>query len=386
MSTFTASELFTAIEVDEDFLLLDVRNSSDFSRFKVEGPNEIQMMNIPYFDFIEDAEGTAELVPTGKPIRVVCAKVGSSEYVADVLTNLGWKNVSHLEGGIVSWGNVLIPKRLNAQEDDYELWQFNRPGKASCSYGLVYSGQMFVFDPSRNVEFYQEFAAERGASITHTFETHLQADYISGSPSIVAETGAKFIAHAGDYDWGLFDYHRLSDGEEFSFSKSGGPTVIAIHSPGHTPGSTTYIIDEKFMVSGDTVFIVSIGRPDLGKQVVEWAKMLYATLKERITVLPEELQVLPGHFTDWNSEADSDNRIMRPFGEVKQINEAIYSIDDESEFVAFIESNMRSQPEIYGQIREVNAGRRTPCDQEQNVMDLGKNECAASAHGGVENA
>ena len=384
MATFSASHLFSAIESREDFLLLDVRNEDDFNQFKVEGPNNIEMLNIPYFDFIEDAEGSAALVPEGKPVLIVCAKVGSSEYVADVLTELGREDVSHLEGGIVSWGNVLVPKRINDDLDGYEVWQFNRPGKASCSYGVIYEGEMFLFDPSRNTEFYLSFAEDRGATITHTFETHLQADYISGSPKIAELTGATFVAHSSDFDYSIYDYHRLIDGEKINFSSNGGPSILCTHSPGHTPGSTTYVLGEKYMISGDTVFIVSVGRPDLGKKVVEWARMLYATLKDRISLMPDDLVVLPGHYTDWSMESDSENRILDDFGSIKQFNEDIYGISEEDEFVTYILDNMRKEPEIYGQIREVNSGRLTPCIDEQNIMDLGKNECAASGHSGIE--
>jgi glyoxylase-like metal-dependent hydrolase (beta-lactamase superfamily II) len=239
---------------------------------------------------------------------------------------------------------------------------------------------MFLFDPSRNVEFYQHFAESRGADITHTFETHLQADYISGSPLIAKETGATFVAHDGDYGSAIHEYRSLIDGESFDFSNEGGPSTLCIHSPGHTPGSTSYVIGEKYLISGDTVFIVSVGRPDLGNQVVEWAKMLYGTIKERISILPDSLLVLPGHYTDWSAEADSEMRIINDFGTIKRNNEEIYGIDDIDDFVSFIQSNMRQQPEIYGQIRKVNSGHLTPCNDEQNVMDLGKNECAASNH------
>ncbi len=378
--SFTATELFEAIESGDDFVLLDVRNGEDYSNFSVEGPNEIEMLNIPYFDFIENPESSVEKVPSGKPVRIVCAKEGSSEFVASVMTEFGHENVSHLEGGIISWGNVLVSKRVNSEVDSYEMWQFNRPGKASCSYGLVYEGEMFLFDPSRNLEFYQQFAESRGLKISHTFETHLQADYISGSPLIAEATGATFVAHDGDYSSGVHEYRSIIDGESFEFSNGGGPSTLCTHSPGHTPGSTSYVIDEKFLISGDTVFLVSVGRPDLGKQVVEWAKTLYATLKERITILPDSLIVLPGHYTDWSIEADSEMRIMNNFGAVKEYNEKIYGIDDVDEFVSYIQSHMREQPEIYDQIRKVNAGHMTPCNDEQNVMDLGKNECAASSH------
>jgi hypothetical protein len=117
----------------------------------------------------------------------------------------------------------------------------------------------------------------------------------------------------------------------------------------------------------------------LGKQVVEWAKTLYSTLKERISILPDSLIVLPGHYTDWSIEADSEMRIMNNFGAVKKYNEQIYGIDDVDEFVSYIKSNMREQPEIYDQIRKVNSGHLTPGNDEQNIMDLGKNECAASS-------
>jgi len=97
-------------------------------------------------------------------------------------------------------------------------------------------------------------------------------------------------------------------------------------------------------------------------------------------VMPDDLLVLPGHFTNWSKEADENNRIINNFGDVKRINEEIYGIEEEDDFVAYIEAHMRVQPEIYNQIRKVNAGILTPCETEQSVMDLGKNECAASAN------
>ena len=379
MESFTASELFNSFEGGEDFIILDVRNEEDFSRFSIEGPVDVLSLNIPYFDFIERPEESVAKVPSGPPVRVVCAKQGSSEFVRDVLMGLGRENVTYLHGGINTWGNVLIPKRVNSEDSSYELWQFNRPGKASCSYGLIYGTDMYVFDPSRDVQFYVEFAESRGAKISHTFETHLQADYISGSAKISDATGATFAAHPGDFSGSVYDYHPLSDGDLFNFDGA-GPVVQVVHSPGHTPGSTTFVVDEKFMLSGDTVFIVSVGRPDLGNQVVAWAKTLYATLQERIMVMPDDLLVLPGHFTNWSKEADENNRIINNFGDVKRINEEIYGIEEEDDFVAYIEANMRVQPEIYNQIRKVNAGILAPCETEQSVMDLGKNECAASAN------
>ena len=160
--------------------------------------------------------------------------------------------------------------------------------------------------------------------------------------------------------------------------RSSGPGVLCTHAPGHTPGSTVYLIDERFMVSGDTVFIVSVGRPDLGKKVVEWAKQLYATLQERICTLPDDLVVLPGHYTDWGAEGTDDRLIMNDFGTIKSLNKAIYGLDNEDDFVAYIVDHMRDQPEVYNTIRQLNAGLITAADEELDTLELGKNECAAS--------
>ena len=265
LQSYKAEDLFEWVTSEgQDFTLLDVRNNEEFGRFKVEGPLLSKMKNIPYMEFIEkEDESVAQVqVPKEESIRIVCAKEGSAKYVAEILVNNGWQDVRYLAEGIKSWGNMLVPK-LVASESGYKLYQFIRPGKASCSYGLIYEDEMAVFDPSRNVQFYQNFAKEQGARIIKTFETHLQADYISGSQQIFSGTGAQIVGHEKDFKAATFEYKSPNDQEVFKFSK-GGPEIQAIHMPGHTPGSTSYLIDNKYMVSGDTVFILSIGRPDLG--------------------------------------------------------------------------------------------------------------------------
>jgi len=279
IEAYKAEDLFEWITREgHDFTLLDVRNDEEFGRFKVEGPHLSKMINIPYVEFIEKEEESVAKVPVSKDekIRIVCAKEGSAKYVAEILVNNGWSDVKILEGGIKTWGNMLAPK-LVASDDGYKLYQFIRPGKASCSYGLLYEDEMVVFDPSRNTGFYQNFAKENGCKVVKTFETHLQADYISGSKQLSLDTGAKIIGNENDFKDAAFTYHLVGDHEVFRFSK-GGPEIKAIHMPGHTPGSTSYLIDSQYLVTGDTLFILSIGRPDLGGKAEEWSKLLYNTL------------------------------------------------------------------------------------------------------------
>ena len=380
VQSYRAEELFDWVtQAGHDFTLLDVRNNEEFGRFKVEGPHLSKMINIPYIEFIEKEEESVDRFQVAKEesIRIVCAKEGSAKYVGEILLNNGWKDVKILEKGIKSWGNMLTPK-LVASQNRYALYQFIRPGKASCSYGLIYEDEMVVFDPSRNAQFYEDFANEHGARIIKTFETHLQADYISGSKRLHSETGAQIVGHPNDFKDAVFEYKGVNDQEIFQCSKE-GPEIKAIHTPGHTPGSTSYLLDNKYLITGDTVFILSIGRPDLGGKAEEWSKLLFKTLRTKIAGMNDDLLILPGHYLDW-SEANPEKVFVDTMGSIKSKNADIYGIEEENDFVRFIKDNMRKQPEVYGEIRKVNAGILEVDEEEQEVMDLGKNECAASMH------
>jgi glyoxylase-like metal-dependent hydrolase (beta-lactamase superfamily II) len=377
LKSYKAEDLFEWVtRAGEEFLLLDVRVNEEFDRFKVEGPFLSDMVNVPYVEFVEHEEESVAKVPAAEKVRIVCAKEGSARYVGEILVNHGFNDVRYLEGGIKTWGNMLAPK-LVAANDGYKLYQFIRPGKASCSYGLIYDDQMVLFDPSRNVEFYQRFAENNGARIIKSCETHLQADYISGSKQIAADFGAHILGHENDFKDAAFSFQKIVDDQVYSFSK-GGPEIRALHMPGHTPGSTSYLIDNKYLITGDTVFILSIGRPDLGGKAEEWSKLLYLTLQTKIAKLDDNLIILPGHYMDW-SEANPDQVFSDTLGKIKDKNADIYSISTESAFIEFIKGNMRPQPEVYADIRKVNAGLLEVDAEEQEIMDLGKNECAASA-------
>jgi len=373
---YAAKDLYDWLTTKKDMVLLDVRNSKDFSRFPVEGPYPFEMKNISYFDFMEIEEESVARLPKGKPVRVVCASEGSAQFVADILANNGFTDVGYLMGGIKAWGNLLSPVLLNSGEE-YELYQFIRPGKASCSYGLAFGGELMLFDPSRAIDFYQDFAREKGLQLIRTCETHLQADYIAGSRLLEKATGVEIIANENDFAGAQFPYTRAKDGQALHFSK-GGPEVKVMFTPGHTPGSTSYIIDNRFMISGDTVFLQSVGRPDLGGKVDEWSDILFNTL-QKVQQLDPNLIVLPGHYISWQ-EANSDLAFAAPLSQAIEHNKSIYAIDNEKDFLAFIKENMRVQPKEYATIRKINANLEQVDDDKAEELDLGKNECAASAH------
>jgi len=373
--SYQANDLFDWLTARKDIVVLDVRNKKDFGRFQVESPYPFEMVNVSYYDFMEIEDECVAKIPAGRKIRIVCAQEGSAKYVAEILEKHGYEDVGYLAGGIKTWGNMLVPKLIE-DNDDFELYQFVRPGKASCSYALISGGEIMLFDPSRNLDYYLNFAKEKGCKIIKTFETHLQADYISGSRMIAEKTGATFFGD-GDFEGSKNPYKPVVDGETHTFA-NGGPEVIVLFTPGHTPGSVSYVINGKFMISGDMVFIASIGRPDLGGQAEDWAVMLYNSI-QLVKKLDHNILILPGHYMDWE-EANEDLIFMTPLGDAIDRNRDIYYIDSEAAFVQFIKDNMRPQPEEYAVIRLVNANTEKVDDDRAEELDLGKNECAATAY------
>lgn len=373
---YPAKDLYSWLTSKQNFLLLDVRNSIDFSRFQIESPFPFEMLNVSYFDFMEIEDESVAKIPRDKPIRIVCAKEGSAKYVGEILEKHGFEDIGYLEDGIKSWGNLLVPVLLNPGED-FELFQFIRPGKASCSYGLKHKEEMMVFDPSRNSTFYLDFARENDCKLVKTFETHLQADYISGSRILSETAEVEFLANENDFGSSKISYTPLQDGEKFSFSGN-GPVVTVFFTPGHTPGSTSFIIDGKYIISGDCIFIQSVGRPDLGGQVDAWSDILFDSL-QKIKEIYSDMIVLPGHYIAWE-EANSNLVFAATLAQVKEFNKDIFALDNKSDFLTFIKSNMREQPPEYATIRLINANLDQVNDDKAEELDLGKNECAASAY------
>jgi len=375
LTSYEAKDLFQWFIDKEDILVLDVRNEKDFNRFQVESPYPFDMKNVSYYDFMELEDESVAKVPQGRAIRIVCAKEGSAKYVGEILVKHGFSDVRYLTGGIKTWGNLLVP-RIVREGDDYNLYQFIRPGKASCSYGLSAGKEMMIFDPSRNVDFYIEFAKSKGCKIIKTFESHLQADYIAGSREIAQRTGAVFIGGV-DFEGTKAGHTPAVDNEVHRFS-AGGPDVKTLFTPGHTPGSLTFIVDDTYMLSGDTVFIQSIGRPDLGGQVDQWAVLLFNTI-QNVAKLDDSLLVLPGHYMDW-SEADEELIFCLTFRQVKDRNKEVFSMTEEKDFIQYIKDNMRTQPPEYALIRLANGNMEEYDIDKQEELDLGKNECAATAY------
>ncbi|WBL19613.1 MBL fold metallo-hydrolase [Citricoccus sp. NR2] len=180
--------------------------------------------------------------------------------------------------------------------------------QASYFIGCQARGEAIVVDARRDITDYLDLAEQQGMRIVAVTETHIHADYLSGTRELAAATGAEiYVSGEGGADWQYgFDAHRLYDGSSITL---GNITVQARHTPGHTPEHLIFLItdgafaDEPgYMISGDFVFAGDLGRPDLLDEAAggvdtrfEGARQLFKSLQEVFLPLPDHLQVYPGH-------------------------------------------------------------------------------------------
>lgn len=183
--------------------------------------------------------------------------------------------------------------------------------QASYFIGCQAKGEALVVDPRRDIDVYLRIAEKNGMRIIGVTETHIHADYLSGTRELAAKTGATmYVSDEGGPDWTYsadFDSAvRIKDGHKIVL---GNITVAAVHTPGHTPEHMSFLITDGaqadkpgFMLTGDFVFVGDLGRPDLLDEAAggidtrfQGAKDLFASLRDRFLTLPDYVQVLPAH-------------------------------------------------------------------------------------------
>lgn len=372
LNVMTAKELTRIVLAKEELFILDVRNEGDFKDWKIEGES-VEIINIPYFNLLDGVDEALDQIPAGKKLLVVCAKEGSSKFVAEQLAEAGRTNVNYLQGGMKTWSEHLEPVKIGDLKDGGSLYQFVRIGKGCLSYMVISQGEAAVIDTLRMTDVFEQFAKEQGAVIKHTLDTHLHADHISGGRKLAEQTGATYWLPPKDAAEVTFAYEKLEEGRDISV----GRTVIRIqpvYSPGHTIGSTSFIVDDHYLLTGDILFIESIGRPDLAGKAEDWVGDLRNTLYKRYKALSQDLIVLPAHFGKV-TELGTGGRVMARLSDLYRNNPGL-KIQHEDEFRRIVTENLPPQPNAYQEIRQTNMGKATPSEDEQREMEIGPNRCA----------
>ncbi|WP_269773273.1 MBL fold metallo-hydrolase [Bacillus safensis] len=371
VKAMTAEQLTKKIINKEPIFLLDVRNESDVQDWKIEG-KAVDYINVPYFELLDGVEDMVEKVPTDREVLVVCAKEGSSIMVAEMLSEAG-RTVSYLQGGMKAWSEHVEPVKIGDLSGGGELYQFVRMGKGCLSYMIMSSGEAAVVDAARMTEVYIDFAKKHDVSVAHVLDTHLHADHISGGKKLADQTGAAYWLPPKDAEEVTFEYKHLEEGQRITIGTS-SIDIHPLYSPGHTIGSTSFIVDNQFLLSGDILFVDSIGRPDLAGLAEDWVGDLRETLYDRYMALSKELIVLPAHFMVME-EVNEDGSVWKELGVLFEENHGL-NIEDEDVFRQMVTKNLPAQPNDYQDIRYTNMGKLTPDDEEQREMEIGPNRCA----------
>jgi glyoxylase-like metal-dependent hydrolase (beta-lactamase superfamily II) len=288
----------------------------------------------------------------------------------------------NIKGGMVAYGDYLEPVRVPLSDGEakrFELWQVNRRGKACLSYVIRSGDEAVLVDPSRRIDWYEAFVGKLGARIVRVLDTHVHADHVSGGPALAAKLGIPYFVAAGEG----FDLKQpvtpLADGTTLRLGGAGGVDleVRIVMTPGHTPGSTSYLVAGKYLLTGDTLFVASVGRPDLGGHVVEWGQALFHTLKTRLATLPDEAVILPAHYGGI-PEIAANGVVWGRLGELRQSVPEM-RIQTAEEFIEAVRGAVKDPPKAYAEIIKVNLGAQTASPEKIGEWELGKNQCAVAA-------
>lgn len=371
LKQMTAKEITKKAMNKEPLFILDIRAEDAFNDWKIEGES-FEYLNVPYFDLLDGVEEILPKLPKNQDIVVICAKGKSSVMIGEMLAEAGLSTY-YLVDGMRAWSEYLEPVKVGDVEGGGELYQFVRIGKGCLSYMVVSEGEAAVIDPVRFADVFVDFAKEQGVIITNVLDTHLHADHISGGREIAEKTGATYWLPPKDATEVVFEYEPLKDGDIIQVGQT-EIDIQALYSPGHTIGSTSFIIDEKFLLTGDILFIDSIGRPDLAGKAEDWVGDLRESLYTRYRNLSDELIVLPAHFMT-NKEWNEDGSVAEKLGTLFEENHGL-NMMDETEFRQAVTENLPPQPNAYEDIRQINMGKQIPDKETQQEMEIGPNRCA----------
>ncbi len=239
------------------------------------------------------------------------------------------------------------------------LQQYFIEGLGCVSYliGCESRGAAAVIDPDRDVQKYLNTAKERGLQITHIIETHLHADHVSGNTELAARTGADIYLH--EASGAEFAHKTLKHNDAIQL---GNIQIKAIHTPGHTPESITLLVSDTtranepwLALTGDTLFVNDIGRPDLvgAQAALGLAKEMYRSVFDKILPLNDSLLIYPGHGAGSLCGKSIGAMKSSTLGFERKYNPALQPRSQE-EFVAFATSELPNQPANHTRIKTIN--------------------------------
>jgi glyoxylase-like metal-dependent hydrolase (beta-lactamase superfamily II)/rhodanese-related sulfurtransferase len=259
---------------------------------------------------------------------------------------------------------------------------------AHASYLIGSEGEAAIVDPQRDVDQYIEEAETQGLRIKYVIETHLHADFVSGHQELAKRTGAEIIfgAKAG----AAFPHRGVKDGDELELGKV---SLRIMETPGHTPESISILVldpdlpDQPAKVlTGDTLFIGDVGRPDLaaakGYTSEQMAGMLFDSLHEKLLRLPDDTEVYPAHGAGSMCGRNISKETSSTIGEQRRFNYALKEMS-KGEFVRLMTTDLPEAPKYFSQDAEINRAGAVPLDSVPKPTALSAAEVTSYAREGT---
>ncbi len=366
MSTIDAETLRSWLESGKPVTLLDIRAAADRATWSIPGSlhvdayAELKAHNPHALDGIS--------LPTDVPVVTIC-NVGHVSQIASEQLQARGIEAHTLEGGMRAWSLSWNTAEVPLPGSSAKVIQFRRVGKGCLSYLIGSEKHASVIDASLDPEVYLNLAHSQGWSITAVMDTHIHADHLSRSRLLAERADAKL--YLPEQKRVKYPFTALKEGSAIHI---GNITLTAIQTPGHTPESMCYLLDEKALFTGDTLFLQGVGRPDLHASAEDAhtnAHLLYRSLRH-ILALPPHTLVLPGHTST-----------PTPFDRVPlttQIGDLRKNVDllqlSETEFVEALVSRIPPVPPNHEQIIQLNEAGRLIEDPIE--LEAGANNCAVS--------
>ncbi len=253
-----------------------------------------------------------------------------------------------------------------------------------ASYYIGSKDEAAIVDPQRDVEQYLDEAKENNQKIKYIIETHLHADFVSGHSELAERTGAKIVF--GTKAKAKFEHLAVKEGDELSV---GDVKLKILETPGHTPEGISVLVEDttdkdepKKVLTGDTLFIGDVGRPDLvgskGYTAEEMAGMLYDSLREKLLVLPNETEVYPAHGAGSLCGKNMSKERWSTIGEQKKLNHALQPML-KKEFVEKIASGLMETPAYFAKSVEKNLAGASSLDSAEKPKMLNAKEVKSFA-------
>lgn len=375
----SAGQLKALIDGEERFTLVDTRDDESFEGWRIAGA--VQFFYKPFHEFDVDAFSSATGLDRDDPIITICAKGKSSRFLAEDLLDAGFTDVRHVEDGMRGWSAVYDSVSVETAEGNAEIVQLQRRAKGCLGYlvGDPETNRAAAIDPTRHTGTYVEAAAARGWTIERVLDTHVHADHISGGRALADELDVPYHLgeRAAERDVG-FDYEPISRNDVVEV---GDVDIKAVFTPGHTSGMASYLVETDAILTGDTVFVDSVGRTELqfgDDDAASGAELLYDSLHGTVLAEPDSITVLPGHFTvpddgqyDVEPGAEISTTIRRLRTELPILRR------DREAFVDRILEAVPEKPPNYERIIAINRGQASVEGDEAIELELGPNRCAA---------